>query len=247
MPAPTTALASQLQALAGTRNVLKSTTWRGGSLLFEGAQAYEMDRETLHALAVSGLDDLVAREPRFEAFRPTLFAAMLTRYDRRVHSVAENAQLDRSITAFLRLLSPHVLQQSALKVLEWLLRQFSINEFNVNAVMECVLPYHETMTFIMVIRLLAVPQDDPLWHWLDGVRRASMPLSRDLLVKRIHSEPALLQFIQTVLDRSVSAGIRHKTLWSWYLAVHAQYLSTAPAAAGGITDAMLRAVAPPIL
>lgn len=66
----------------------------------------------------------------------------------------ENQKIDELVTKFLLLLSPYFLQASSFKVLEWLIRHFQVNEMNVNEMMRCILPYHETRQFIRVLQTL---------------------------------------------------------------------------------------------
>ena len=42
------------------------------------------------------------------------------------------------------------------KVLEWLIRRFRVQEFNIDAVVACILPYHETKAFVKMVSLLKI-------------------------------------------------------------------------------------------
>ena len=53
------------------------------------------------------------------------------------------------------------------KALEWLIRRFRINEYNVDAVMLAILPYHETALFVTMVSILQieyVPFNSLLWQ-----------------------------------------------------------------------------------
>lgn len=53
------------------------------------------------------------------------------------------------------------------KALEWLIRRFRINEYNVDAVMQAILPYHETALFVTMVSILQieyVPFNLLLWQ-----------------------------------------------------------------------------------
>lgn len=68
----------------------------------------------------------------------------------------ENAKLDASIAAFLRQLSPYFLLKPAAKAMEWLIRRFRVQDFNVEAVLACIFPYHETKLFAQMVSLLDI-------------------------------------------------------------------------------------------
>lgn len=65
-----------------------------------------------------------------------------------------NEKLDASISAFLRLMSPHFLHGAAHKVLEFFIRRYQVHDNNVDALLECSLPYHETNYFARLVQLL---------------------------------------------------------------------------------------------
>jgi hypothetical protein len=64
--------------------------------------------------------------------------------------------LDASIDAFLTHLSPYFLLKPAGKAIEWLIRRFRINEFNIESVIACILPYHETKAFVAMVSTLRI-------------------------------------------------------------------------------------------
>lgn len=68
-------------------------------------------------------------------------------------SFQASEKLDLAIASFLRLLSPFFLLKPAHKIIEFFIRRYQIHEYNVNDVVECVLPYHETNYFARMIQL----------------------------------------------------------------------------------------------
>ena len=146
-----TALATQLRQLA-VRSVPVAA--RPVSLLFDEQDAADLDIETVHGLGVNGLAELTTIDGRFAAFEDTLFHPRLRSWQRSLETAAVNRDLDRDIERLLLLLSPHLLLQPAHKVFEWLFRQLRIGDFNIDAVLRCVLPYHETNLFVRIVQLL---------------------------------------------------------------------------------------------
>jgi len=144
------------------------------SLLFDHKQAATIELAHIHLLALSGLEQLHKVDPRVKAFEQTLFSPASTvrpfgfalcrflysndytlqEINRETQTPEVNKRLDESIESFLQLLSPYFMLKASHKVFEYLIRRYSVHEHNTEAVMKCVLPYHQTNTFVRVIQLL---------------------------------------------------------------------------------------------
>jgi hypothetical protein len=42
------------------------------------------------------------------------------------------------------------------KALEWLIRRFRIHEYNVDAIIRAIIPYHETALFVTMVSILEI-------------------------------------------------------------------------------------------
>jgi len=146
-------LASQLQRLAAQPSAMSGQR-TAPSLLFDWKEAGDLDLETVLALGANGLAELVQLDPEFARFEQPLFSAATKDLDRALQTAEVNAQLDETITEFVLMLSPHFLLKPAQKALEWLVRRFRLGEFNGEALLKCVLPYHETNLFVRVVQLI---------------------------------------------------------------------------------------------
>ena len=71
-----------------------------------------------------GLIQLCAVEPRFEPYQNTLFSQAGLETNRDERTKAENAAMDASIEAYLRLLTDHFLSVAAFQTLEYLTRRY---------------------------------------------------------------------------------------------------------------------------
>lgn len=67
-----------------------------------------------------------------------------------------NDRIDQSISAFLALLSPHFSSREAHFCLEYLIRHYKVYQYNVDAVVECCLPWHDTLAFARMVQLLSL-------------------------------------------------------------------------------------------
>lgn len=75
-------------------------------------------------MTCAGVLQLCAVEPRFEQYQNTLFSQGGLETNRDERTKAENAAMDASIGAFLRLLTDHFLTAAAFQTLEYLTRRF---------------------------------------------------------------------------------------------------------------------------
>ena len=114
-------------------------------------------------------------------------------------------QLDENISTFLRRLSPYLLLKPAQKCLEWLIHAFRIQSYNVNSVIECILPYFETKLFARVLQLLPLKSSSSPWHWLRPLQKAGSPLSKLTLTQHCISVPSFLVFVCDMVPRAIQA------------------------------------------
>ncbi|KAG0073217.1 HEAT repeat-containing protein 1 [Linnemannia elongata] len=237
-------LAQQLKKI-GTADVTKGyekATKHRASFLFDSKQAADYDIDTIYSIGVNGITELKQLDTKFAAFEKTLFAESMKGVDRVLQTKEDNAKLDESITLFLRQMSPYFMLKPAGKALEWLIRRFRINEYNVDAVMQAILPYHETALFVTMVSILQI-EEASRWAFLRPIRKSKQPLDRTLLIQSMLKDRSLVEFICEMVLQAVTRRTSFKTLMSFYAAVMLQYIATLPA----ITDEVLTAIFPYIL
>lgn len=91
---------------------------------------------------------------RFSPFASTLLNESSKSFERNLQTKEVNENLDKSIHSLLRLLSNYFLLKPTHKILEYLLRRYRIHKYNVNSIMCCILPYHETPMFGKIVGFL---------------------------------------------------------------------------------------------
>jgi U3 small nucleolar RNA-associated protein 10 len=126
------------------------------SYLFTGEDADQYDLDSLYALAVNGFLQLESLNPSLGAYEDALFSNAAKATDRTLLTAEAIAELDASISSCLQALGPYLLDAPTGKVLEWLVRRFRINEFNVEAILALFLPYHETPHFAKMNTILHI-------------------------------------------------------------------------------------------
>eukprot|EP01116_Phalansterium_solitarium_P009960 TRINITY_DN242_c8_g1_i1.p1 TRINITY_DN242_c8_g1~~TRINITY_DN242_c8_g1_i1.p1 ORF type:complete len:1258 (+),score=531.04 TRINITY_DN242_c8_g1_i1:47-3775(+) len=213
-------LSSQLQQLKGP-----SSRPRRVSLLFDAKQSVNIDVEAAHQIGTEGLTELLKLDERFVPFEQTLFGHDGKNVERLLQTNEVNKRLDESVAAFLRLLSPFFLLRPAHKALEYLIRRYRINEFNVDSVMACVLPYHETNLFARMVQTLSIRKTK--WSWLASVASSGCALSHSVLVEQCLHDATLIEFIGRLAQSAVDLQLGAKTLMSFYGATMTKVLGQA--------------------
>ncbi|KAL4062956.1 hypothetical protein V8B97DRAFT_2026593 [Scleroderma yunnanense] len=251
-------LAAQLAASASQNaSLLASKKRRTESYLFTGCDADAHDLDSLHAIAASAFSQLCTLSSAFLAqtvkvgqddtqlsvdFERTLFSDAAKDMDRTLQLKEVNANLDRTINAFLALLGQWLVEIPTGKVLEWLVRRFRINEFNVDAVLALFLPYHETPHFVKMLSILHIPPTSP-FVFLLAFKSAAKPLPRSTLVKNMVSDAEVARFTADLLPTAVKCSYSHRTLLAFNAATMHDYISSAPI----LDDGMLAFILPALL
>ena len=217
-------IAAQLQKIRKSKGVEKLQIKYKDSYLFDNKVAADYDLDTIYSIGKSGLESLKQYEKRFANYEKTLFSLTMKNINRAQQTNAENEKLDESINMFLRLLSPHFLDNAAGKALEWLIRRYKINVFNIDGIMECILPYHETAQFFNMVSILKL-EEGSTWYFLKSLKA---PLDRSTLVQRCVKDRAVIQKLYKMVHHSIRNQIKNTTLWITNTLVSIQYLQSLP-------------------
>ncbi|XP_013878794.1 HEAT repeat-containing protein 1 [Austrofundulus limnaeus] len=222
-----TSLALQLKKLALPQNDPNLLTRKDvASLLFDPKDAATMDRSTFYALGCTGLEELLGIEPAFLEFQDTLFSPASLTLERSVQSKEVNRKLDDGISLFLTRLCPYFLLKPAHKCIEWLVHRFHIQLYNADSLMACVLPYHDTNMFVRVLQLLKIKDTSNRWNWLQGLQKPGVPLSRLTLITHCYSDLSFMDFICTMVTRSIQAYSGLSDTFSQLRVIFSFYAST---------------------
>nr|NP_609079.2 lethal (2) k09022 [Drosophila melanogaster]Q9VM75.2 RecName: Full=HEAT repeat-containing protein 1 homolog [Drosophila melanogaster]AAF52447.2 lethal (2) k09022 [Drosophila melanogaster] len=199
-----TALAQQLQKLAAPQSSVTLADARSrASILFDPKEAATKDRRSIYEIGLTGLQELTDFNPAFKEFQLTLFDEATLTLERSVELPEINKMLDAAIAKFLRLLSPYLLLRPAHMAFEWLLRRFQVHEYNRSEVMALILPYHETMIFVQIVKTMRLRSSDGDWYWLRPLQRPGVPLAKTAIINRAASNPAFLGFICQSTQKAV--------------------------------------------
>ncbi|XP_055354273.1 HEAT repeat-containing protein 1-like [Paramacrobiotus metropolitanus] len=196
-----TSLASQLKALAVPQtSAFARGVKKRASLLFDPSEAAKYDHKEILQISLEGLHDLQLLNEDFARYEDILFSPVSMEMERSVQNKELNAKLDENIGEFLRMLAPYFLHRPAHKALEWLIVRFHIHQYNVEAVMMMVLPFHDTNIFVRMVQVLEFSYHKK-WLWLEGIQRKGVPLQTPDLLKYLTKQPWLLELLLTELAK----------------------------------------------
>lgn len=123
-----TSLAAQLSQIAAsskaTLDVKAQKAAHSKSLIFEPRVAASQNYHSLYNICREGYDELCQLDPRFGVFSSTIFSEQSQDEDRSQMTAAENAELDKIVESFLRLVGGRLRLMPAIKAVEWLVRRF---------------------------------------------------------------------------------------------------------------------------
>lgn len=196
-----TSLARQLRKLATPQTSLLKESRKRVSFLFDPREAAALDVDTVYAIGMTGLEELCALSEDFGRFEGAggLFSEDAKFLERAVKGREENAALDAQIEDFLLRLSPHFLLRPAHKALEWLVYRFHVHQYNVDALLRCVFPFHETRVFARALQLLDLSDKTSKWHWLHCLQKPGLSLTKTALITQCSRDPGMLKFVCELL------------------------------------------------
>lgn len=212
----TTSLASQLAGLAAQQASRQegATSLRvRESYLFTPRAAAEQDFVTVHALGVTGWEQLVNEDASLGAWRHAdlLFGEESVHLDRGTVPASENKTIDEASEELLYLLGPVLLSRSAAKVIEWMVRRFALHRHVPVALVRAFLPFHTTPQFARILQL--VPLDRvPSLHFLQAAKKAQTPLPTSVLVQAMGNLDVLRLVAQT---RTPLPGVHRFPVTFW--------------------------------
>nr|XP_010919682.1 uncharacterized protein At3g06530 [Elaeis guineensis] len=189
-------IASQLQAiksvLKGAPDAIRRPRTRP-SVIFDPKEAADIDLRTILPIALSGLEVLVDLDGRFRKYEGTLFSQTSLELDREKMVPKEEEKINKSIHSYLRLLSGHLQLPAALKTLEYLVRRYQVHVFNMDELVLCALPYHDTHAFVRIVQLLDLGNNK--WAFLEGIKNSGAPPPRQVIVQQCIRDKGLLEIL----------------------------------------------------
>ncbi|KAF9268872.1 hypothetical protein L218DRAFT_536645 [Marasmius fiardii PR-910] len=215
------------------------------SYLFSGKDADQYDLESVYALGVNGFIQLVSLESRLGSYESALFSNAAKSIDRTLLAAEANSQLDMTIASFLFAIGPYILEAPTGKVIEWLVRRFRVNEFNVDALISVFLPYHETPHFAKLNTILHIKQNTT-WSFLLPFKSASQSVPRIALVVEMKKNSVVARHISSILPNAIREGRSHRTLVAFNAATLHDFITHSDTIDESCTSYLLPALVEPL-
>lgn len=187
-------IASQLQAIKSALGSAPDAARRPitrPSVLFDAKEAADIDLRAILPIALSGLEHLTGVDERFARYGKTLFSETSLEVNREQQTPKENDKLNKSISSYLRLLAGYLQLPAALKTLEYLIRRYLVHVYNLDELLLCALPYHDTHAFVRIVQLVNLGNSK--WGFLAGVKSSGAPPPRSVLVQQCIRDNSLLE------------------------------------------------------
>ncbi|KAG8908257.1 snoRNA-binding rRNA-processing protein utp10 [Tulasnella sp. 403] len=243
------ALESQLASGASLNSALLLNARRhrhyGYSYLFDAKEAADQDLDSIFALAQNGYAALCILEPKLAESGDVLFSHAARNIDRATLPPEQLSTLKDNLSVFMRRLATYLLEPPAAKVIEWLVRRFRINEFDVTLVLECFLPYHDTVQFAKMLSILVFEASSP-WHFMDPWKKNTRPLPREALIDRMVKNEDIARFVLQLSPRAVEDGTLHRTLSNFTTSVAIAYITQLPEINESVLAFLLPSITEPL-
>ncbi|ETS84708.1 U3 small nucleolar RNA-associated protein 10 [Pestalotiopsis fici W106-1] len=197
-------LAAQLAQIAAnsktTLDVRAQKAAHSKSLIFEPRVAASQSYHSLYKICREGFDELCQLDARFGAFASTIFSEQSQDEDRNQMTAAENAELDKRIESFLRLVGGRLRLMPAIRSVEWLVRRFRIHEYNTAAVLSTFLPYHSIQVFVTLMSILPAKIPDEYRFLSPYIRSLTAPPRSVLVYQATHHADFLTTISEHTLE-----------------------------------------------
>ncbi|UQC78139.1 BP28CT domain-containing protein [Colletotrichum lupini] len=198
-------LAAQLAQIAANSkaslDVRAQKAAHSKSLLFEPRVAATQSYQALYTICLEGFEELCELDGRFKPFGLTLFSEQSMSEDRTQMTAAENAELDKKVESFLRLVGSRLRLMPSLRALEWLVRRFRIHENNTKSLITTFLPYHSIPGFVTLLSILPskIPNE---YRFLNPYIKSLTSPPRSVLV---HEAIHKADFLSTLSEYTLEA------------------------------------------
>lgn len=189
---------------------------RRDSYIYSPSQAAKLTVEQVYQIGLDGFQQILPYDPIFQKFTRSLFAESSKRLDRTLLEPDEAQALKETIEEFLNCLGPYLLSKPSAHALEWLVRRFRINEFDVPTLLSIFLPYYDTPQFLAMLNITRL-DPHPHLHFLLPVKKSRTGLPIEHFIEAIINSPELLRYVIGILPSAIKRGKTHQALLGFHL------------------------------
>ncbi|KAI0063355.1 ARM repeat-containing protein [Artomyces pyxidatus] len=215
------------------------------SYLFTGREADQHDLESLHALASNAFSQLKQWNPLLQTFEDALFSDAVKEVDRTLLSGQATTELNSKLHAFIPLLGKDLMEVPTGRILEWLVRRFRINEFNVEDILALFLPYHDSPHFAKMATILHI-KPNSAWSFLNAYKSAAQSVPRSSLVSEMLRDVEVARFVASLLTRALQEQFAHRTMAAFHTGILLEYIARSKTLEDGVIAFLLPALLQPL-
>lgn len=185
-------LAKQLSALKLKEATQKRVDqYRQATVLYDRSEAAKIDIDHIHSLAVEGYQNLRQINPSLSSQESLIFDQK--GIDRFKLTEAENNSLSTNLKRLIRELSKSLLNTNTLKVLEYLLRNYQVHQFEGEYLAEAFLAFHSTPQYMKLVQNVDLSLRTSRLHFLNANSLSGHPVSQEFLVRQLSVDASVLE------------------------------------------------------
>lgn len=190
-------LQKQLLSLKTTedQNARNFNTSEKPSILFSFKEAATISHSKIYEMALEGFLSLVQIIPELHSFRNFLFEnSQYSNLDRNKLTANDNEQVHQTVQKIVLLISQDFTNLNALKIIEYLLRNFQIHQFESNLLIYALIHYHSTALYTKLLQNINLDNQYKWYNNLEQTVISGKGFDRQYLVGRIlKSHPLVLE------------------------------------------------------
>lgn len=198
------------------------------SILFDPKEAARYDKKSVFDLAQSAIQKLSFDDSYFLKFEMTFLNHDSLKLERSMIDKKENEELSSEIRQFLRYLQPHFDNPEAHYIMEWMIRKYRVHEMDLDAVMDCILPWYQSEIFVKMCKNLFF-NDKSKWKFLkeivqnQGINPDIKVFSKRCLVDRTIIDH-VFDHINWVLQNKAARLKLYQRLFEFFVDICTEYL-----------------------
>lgn len=201
-------LSRQLQGLKTQDSARKLKTNKIASLLFSPSEAGNFDNDLIKSLGSQGIENLILANPHFGFIKDKIFDPKYDNLNREMLTEEENNHLSEDLKAIFTELLPYFLNEDCQKVIEYLIRNFEIHNYEGNELAVTFLPFHSTVVYVRLLQNVDLTKN-PHWYFLEKNIKEGLIIPRDIIAKQGCLDSSILESVLKLAADSIRSHSKH--------------------------------------
>lgn len=177
------------------------------SIFYDAKKAASIDVEEIFDAAVIGLRTLEQYDDRFQPFSESILHSSSQSFQRELKTAEENVAIDKEIRSLMELLMLFPSDNSTHVILEYLIRRYRINEFNVNVFIQHMIPVHNSQVFKKILDICKLSKSN--WEFLAGMKGSNQAINRQIIVRECSKQSVVLSAICQIAMTALKLSSTH--------------------------------------